>query len=91
MFCDALFALAPDVAVLVGADAALAGVAFGTGGEAGAGVVGGVFEGAEAEDPRDDGPAVRDVGDHDGGGAFAGVPIQVQEEAVGGGEIEVAV
>ena len=31
------------------------------------------------------------VGDDDGGGGFAGVPIQVDEGAVAGGEVVVAV
>ena len=32
-----------------------------------------------------------DVGDDDGGGCFAGVPVEVDEGAVAGGEVVVAV
>lgn len=91
MLRDAFLALAPDVAMFVGADAALTCVSFGAAAEAGSGIGRGVFEGAEAEDAGDYGPAVGDVGDHDGGGAFARVPIKVYEGAVRGGKIEVAV
>ena len=52
---------------------------------------GGGFEGAEAEDTGDEGPEVGDVGDDDGSGSFAGVPIEVDEGAVAGGEVVVAV
>ena len=51
----------------------------------------GALEGAQAEDARDHGPAVGDVGDHDGGGRFAGVPVEVDEGAVAGSEVVVAV
>lgn len=77
--------------MLVGADAALTCVSFGAGAEVGSGLGRGVLEGAEAEDAGNNGPAVGDVRDHDGGGAFAGVPIKVHKGAVGGGKIEVAI
>ena len=51
----------------------------------------GGFEGAEAEDAGDEGPEVGDVGDDDGGGGLAGVPVEVDEGAVAGGEVVVAV
>ena len=94
---DAFFALAADVAVVIEAvvgGAAAGGDALVVGGEVeavgGVGAVGG-FEGAEAEDAGDEGPEVGDVGDDDGGGGFAGVPVQVDEGAVARGEVVVAV
>lgn len=51
----------------------------------------GRLEGTEGEDAGEEGPAVRDVGDDHGGGGFAGVPIEVDEGAVAGGEVVVAV
>ncbi len=56
----------------------------------GVGALGG-FEGAEAEDAGDEGPEVGDVCDDDGGGCFACVPVEVDEGAVAGGEVVVAV
>ncbi len=79
------------------------GAAAGRGGDAlalegGAEVeaVGGVraeggFEGAEAEDAGDEGPEVGHVGDDDGGGGLARVPVEVDEGAVARGEVVVAV
>ena len=61
-------------------------VAFGEG----VGAAGG-FEGAEAEDAGDEWPEVGDVGDDDGGGGFTGVPVEVDEGAVAGGKVVVAV
>ena len=77
---DLFFALAADVAVVV--EAMVGGAATGVdalvvGGEVeavGVGTEGG-FEGAEAEDAGDEGPEVGNVGDDDGGGGFAGVPV----------------
>lgn len=93
---DPLLALAADVAVVVeavvggaapGGDALVRGEV-----EAVRGVgAGGGFEGAEAEDAGDEGPEVGDIGDDDGGGGFAGVPVEVDEGAVAGGEVVVAV
>lgn len=47
----------------------------------------GLFESAEVEDSGDKRPEVRDVGDDDGGGCFACVPVQVDEGRVWSGEI----
>lgn len=94
---NAFFALAADVAVVI--EAVVSGATTGTdallvGGEVeavgGVGAVGG-FEGAEAEDAGDKWPEVGDVGDDDGGGGFAGVPVEVDKGAVAGGEVVVAV
>ena len=101
---DPLLALAADVAVVIEAVVAVATggqdalivvvVVVGRKAEA-VGVRaadgGGGFEGAEAEDAGDEGPEVRDVGDDDGGGGFARVPVEVDEGAVAGGEVVVAV
>ena len=94
---DPLLALAADVAVVV--EAVVDGAATGRdalvgGGEVEAvGRVGaeGGFEGAEAEDAGDEGPEVGHVGDDDGGGGFARVPVEIDEGAVAGGEVVVAV
>ncbi len=43
------------------------------------------------EDTGEEGPAKGDVGDEDGGGGFADVPIEVNEGPVGFGEVVVAV
>lgn len=43
------------------------------------------------EDAGEEGPAEGDVGDEDGGGRFANVPVEVDEGAVGFGEVVVAV
>ena len=51
----------------------------------------GGFEGTESKDTGDQGPEVGDVGDDDSGGCFAGIPVQVDEGAVAGGEVVVAV
>ena len=51
----------------------------------------GRLEGAEAKDAGDEGPEVGYVGDDDSGGGFSGVPVQVDEGAVAGGEIVVAI
>ena len=95
---DPLLTLAPDVAVVVetvvvhgaatGIDALV-----GRGGVVAVGGVGvvGRFEGAEAEDAGDEGPEVGDVGDDDGGRGFTGVPVEVDEGAVAGGKVVVAV
>ena len=87
---DAFLALAADVSVLVEGATAAAGRGGGFGGgehvAPAAGLVARVgavpragLEAAESEDAAEDGPAVRDVGDHHGGGAFSGVPVQVDE------------
>lgn len=94
---DALLGLAADVSVVVevvGGAAAGGGDDLVSGAEVEAvgGVrAGGGFEGAEAEDAGDEGPEVRDVGDDDGGGGLARVPVEVDEGAVARGEVVVAV
>lgn len=99
---DPLFALAAEVVVVV-ETVVVRGAAAGGDARVGAGEVeavvvvlggvgaGGGFEGAEAEDAGDEGPEVGDVGDDDGGGGFAGVPVEVDKGAVAGGEVVVAV
>ena len=57
----------------------------------GGGVRPGGFEGAEAEDARDQRPQVRHVGHDDGRARLPRVPVQVDEGAVAGGEVVVAV
>ena len=49
------------------------------------------FKGAEAKDARDQGPKVGHVGDDDGGGRFTGIPVEVDQGAVAGGEVVVAI
>lgn len=83
---DPLLALAAEVAVVV-ETVVVRGAAAGRDARVGAGEVeavvvvfggvgaGGGFECAETKDAGDEGPEVRDVGDDDGGGGFAGVPI----------------
>lgn len=46
-----------------------------------------LFEGAEAEDARDQWPEMWNVGDDDCGRRFACVPIQVDQRAIGSGEV----
>lgn len=94
---DPLLALTADIAVVIEAmmGSAAAGsdaLVGGKGLEAIGGVrTGGGFEGAEAEDAGDEGPEVGNVGYDDGGGGFAGVPVEVDEGAVAGGEVVVAI
>ena len=49
------------------------------------------LEGAEAKNAGDEGPEVGYVGHDDGGGGFAGVPIEVDEGTVARGKVVVAV
>ena len=93
---DPLLALTADVTVVI--EAMVDGAATGSdtlvrGGKVEAvGVrTGGRFEGTEAEGAGDDRPEMGDVGDDDGGGGFAGVPVQVDEGAVASGEVVIAV
>ena len=75
---DPLFALAPDVSLvleLLGLPAGDGGGGGALEGGGGAGAAGRGFEGAEAEDAGDEGPEVGDVGDDDGGGGFARIPV----------------
>lgn len=99
---DALLALAADVSVLIEGTAAAACRGGGLGGREDVAPASGIvarvgamraggLEAAESEDAAEDGPAVRDVGHHHRSGPFSGIPIQVDERAVGGGEIIVAV
>ena len=45
----------------------------------------------EAEDGADEGPEVGQVGDDDGGGGFAGVPVEIDQGPEGGVEVGDAV
>lgn len=102
---DALLALTEPHHGLVRAREALAqrrpqsilrAVAVGVPGMALRGIPGGriaavlVGEGADAEDAAQQGPAERDVGDEDGGGELADVPVQ-EDGAVRDGEVVVSV
>lgn len=83
---DALFALAPDVAVIVETPSTLRGRRARASDET-VGIrrlpAARGLERAEVEDSRDQGPEVGEVGDDDGGGGLAGVPVQVDSGAIG--------
>ena len=49
------------------------------------------FEEAEAQEAVDEGPEVGDVNDDDGGGGFAGVPVQVGEVSEAASEVVVTI
>ena len=53
-------------------------------------VLGGMTEGVEGEDSANQGPTERDIGDENGGGNFADVPVE-EDGTVSDSEIEVAV
>lgn len=46
-----------------------------------------LFEAAEVEGGGNQGPEMWDVGDDDGGGRFACVPVQIDQGTEGGGKV----